>query len=102
MVKDTPSLKPWWIQNLFPPRCHAASSKKIGLTRARQYKFRTIDSDLIKRPIGWVKVNLDVASGIKRVVFGEPKDGTVLGSIPMDLGIKIDPQPGQYQGKMSS
>jgi predicted aspartyl protease len=73
----------------------SAELEKIGLTRAGQQKFRTIDGDLIERPYGWGSITVDGASGITRIVFGEPKDGTVLGSITMeDLGIKIDPQRG--------
>jgi hypothetical protein len=73
-----------------------AELEKIGLIRAGQQNFRTIDGKLIERPYGWGSITVYGASGVTRIVFGEPKDGTVLGSLTMaDLGIKIDARSGR-------
>lgn len=83
LIVDTGSILTW---------VNSDSLKATGSKPRREKVFRTIEGRVIRRKTGPATLRYDGVEADVEVVFGEAKDGEVLGVTALEsLGLQIDP-----------
>ena len=76
--------------------------RRMGVRPIDRMEMRLADGRVVRRSVGEVRLRIDGKTVTSRIIFGRPRDATVLGLVALEsLGLAVDPSKGKIvKGEM--